>query len=209
MDKRLKEKHDKRYKNEVFHKDNIVLVQLWTVRGRRRSPRKRFIIEGKIIDKNLKSNSYKISLTCPGETQQTILWVTIDDLTIAKKQEKAPKKQNRSYYISLAKTDRLENLTNQEFSVIYDPPRDGSCQFYALAYFLCASGYSCDASSLRSQVADYLENHSANKRSQPYELFAAILWDQYLTEMSQDEIYGNKITLQAIVHLYNIHLYRH
>ena len=133
MDKRLKEKHDKRYKNEVFHKDNIVLVQLWTVRGRRRSPRKRFIIEGKIIDKNLKSNSYKISLTCPGETQQTILWVTIDDLTIAKKQEKAPKKQNRSYYISLAKTDRLENLTNQEFSVIYDPPRDGSCQFYALA----------------------------------------------------------------------------
>ena len=26
VDKRLKEKHDKRYKNEVFHKDNIVLV---------------------------------------------------------------------------------------------------------------------------------------------------------------------------------------
>ena len=62
------------------------------------------------------------------------------------------------------------------------------------AYFLRASGYFCDAISLRNQVAHYLENHSANEKDQPYELFAAIPWDQYLTEMPQDASYGDQIT---------------
>ena len=73
------------------------------------------------------------------------------------KQEKAPKKQKGSYYIPLTKNDLLESPMNQGFSVIYDPPGDGSCQFHALAYFLRASGYSCDATSLLNQVVYYLQ----------------------------------------------------
>ena len=131
---------------------------------------------------------------------------TTDNLTNAKKQKKAPKKQKRSYYIPLTKNDRLEGLTNQAFSVIYDPPGDGSCRFQTFAYFLGAFGYSCDATLFRNQLVHYLENHSANIEGQPYELFAAIPWDQYLIEMSQDETFGDQITLQAIADLYSVHI---
>ena len=48
----MHEKHDKRYKNEVFQKGDIVLVCLGTVCGGKGPPRKRFIVEEKVIDKN-------------------------------------------------------------------------------------------------------------------------------------------------------------
>ena len=48
-----------------------------------------------------------------------------------------------------------------------------------------------------------MENHSANKKDQPYELFATIPWDQYLTE---DAPHGDQITLQAIAHFYNVNI---
>ena len=51
-----------------------------------------------------------------------------------------------------------------------------------------------------------MENHSANKKDQPYELFATIPWDQYLTEMPQDAPHGDQITLQAIAHFYNVNI---
>ena len=44
MDKRMKEKHDKRYKNEVFQKDDIVLVWLGTNCGGSGTSRKSFIV---------------------------------------------------------------------------------------------------------------------------------------------------------------------
>ena len=44
MDKRMKEKYDKRYKNEVFQKDDIVLVWLGTDCGGSGAARKSFIV---------------------------------------------------------------------------------------------------------------------------------------------------------------------
>ena len=90
MDKRMKEKHNERYENEVFQKGETALVRLETVCVG--TLRKRFTIEGKVNDNSSKSDSYKISLICPGETQQTNLWVPTDNLTNSKKQEKVPKK---------------------------------------------------------------------------------------------------------------------
>ena len=57
MNKRINEKHDKRYKNEVFQKGDIVLVRLGRVRGGKRGPQKRFIVEGKVINKSSKSDN--------------------------------------------------------------------------------------------------------------------------------------------------------
>lgn len=67
-----------------------------------------------------KSDKYKISEIILGETKQANLWVKINNFAIAKKQQKASKKQKQSYYILLTKNDRLESLTNQRFSVIYE-----------------------------------------------------------------------------------------
>ena len=57
----------------------------------KKEPRKRLIIEVKVIDKSSKSDSYKIPLVHPGETQRTNLWVTIENWTNTKKKEKVPK----------------------------------------------------------------------------------------------------------------------
>ena len=92
MDERMKEKHNKRYESEVFQNGETALVQLETVCVGKGALRKRFTIEGKVNDNSSKSDSYKISLICPGEAQQTNLWVPNDNLTNSKKQEKVPKK---------------------------------------------------------------------------------------------------------------------
>ena len=95
-------------------------------------------------------------------------------------------------------------IENQGYELIFDLSGDGSFQFSALAYFLRASGDQVSSSMLRNQVVEYLQNHCTNEEGQPYELFLSNAWSEYLNEMLSDETHGDKITLTAVDHLYNL-----
>lgn len=60
----------------------------------KKEPRKRLIVEVKVIDKSSKFDSYKIPLIHPGETQRTNLWVAIENWTNTKKRKKFLKLKN-------------------------------------------------------------------------------------------------------------------
>ena len=63
-----------------------------------------------------------------------------------------------SYHL---KSDHIDMLKNQGYKIIFDPSGDGSCQFSAIAYFFCSSGFDCS-----EEVVDYLKTHRKNVCSQ-------------------------------------------
>ena len=63
----------------------------------------------------------------------------------------------RQFLIQFKKNDRIDMFKNQIYEIIFDTSGDGSCQFGAIAYFLCSSGFDCSANQLREEVVDYLK----------------------------------------------------
>ena len=112
----------------------------------------------------------------------------------------------RHFLIPLKQSDRIDMLKNQGYEIIFDPSGDGSCQFSATAYFFCSSGFDCSANQLREEVFDYLKAHRKNEEGQHNELFAGIPWSSYLNEMRLNGTFGDHVTLDAILRMYNVHI---
>ena len=162
----------------------------------------------KIFKMHKKWDKYKISEIILGETKQANLWVKINNFAIVKKQQKTSKKQKQSYYIPLTKNDRLESLTNQRFSAIYEWSSErwklsASC----IGLFHAHIWLFFDASLFRNWDIHYFRKRRANIEGQPPHPVLVFPWDQYLTKMSQDKRRSDQITLQGIIaHLYNEHI---
>ena len=87
--------------------------------------------------------------------------------------------------ISLTKRDRIEQFTDQDYNVVYDPPGDGNCQFSAFCFALRNIGLHRSPETLRREVVQYLNsNDIANVI--PLAFFAGVPWEQYLQEMQMD-----------------------
>ena len=71
----------------MFKKDEKVLVRLRSKEGKGASKR-RFVVEGKVIEKSETAENYKVSLVRSVETVQTELWIEIEDITVLKKDTK-------------------------------------------------------------------------------------------------------------------------
>ena len=68
------------------------------------------------------------------------------------------------FLIPLKKTDCIDMLKNQGYKITFDQSGHGSCQFSAIAYFLCSSGFDCSANQLHEGVVDYLKKtHRKNE----------------------------------------------
>ena len=65
-------KYKKKYKSVVFKKDKKVLVRLRS-KGGKSAPKRRFVVEGKVIKKSKRAENCKVSLVRPRETTQTKL----------------------------------------------------------------------------------------------------------------------------------------
>ena len=125
IDDRIIAKYKKRYKSVVFKKDEKVLVRL-SSKGGKGTPKRRFVVEGKIIKKSERTENYKLSLVRRGETVQTKLWIGIEDITTLKKDTKQLAKERRDYarrhfLIPLKKSDCMSMLKNQGYKIIFDP----------------------------------------------------------------------------------------
>ena len=191
-------------------------------------PKKRFVVDGTIMKRNVQLGKYKITYKSPTTDKSCCDWVSVEDVTSAtaaeekrkrvrarqqtsssamKKQEKAKKAAHREkYYIPMTHKELDEPFGDQGYDVVFNPPGDGNCQFSALAHLFQTVGVFRSEESLRREIVRYLTENPNTQDEFPIELFAGIPWPQYLASMAQNGTYGDHITLQAVANLYNVEL---
>ena len=214
-DRTLK-RHERLNTCSVYHPGDTVLVRYGKGKGKY-VPTKRHILEGRVIKKNKRFDSYKIRVRVPGSKLSTSLWFPVEDIADFKsnlttnktkrvKRKRNTKRKNKNLLIPLTKDDRLEQLTNQGYELIYDPPGDGDCQFTALSFFLRDIGIHRSADTLRKEVVRYLELNDVDQYGWPLELYVGVPWSEYLNQMSHIGTYGDELTLRAVSNIFNIEL---
>ena len=98
--------------------------------------------------------------------------------------------------------DRLNQMTSPGKDIIFNPDKDGNCQFEATAFSLNLHGVICITPNvLREGVVSYLRDNQVNLEYFPLELLP---WYNDVTIMSCDRIYGDQITLQAISDIFSV-----
>lgn len=119
-------------------------------------------------------------------------WISVNDITSTtmdkeKRKRKlacqSNKKMHKKNYL-IPYSSHREKFTDMQsginFSISYDPTKDGNCQFYALCHELANIGIFHSAETLREEIVSYLESHPNSPDGTSMELFAGTPWDQCL-----------------------------
>lgn len=199
-----------------------VFIRFPFSKTRRIAPKKRYVIEGKIIKRKLRLHKYEVEYQSPTTKTRSISWVSVEDITSKTREEEQKKKDvaklklkkkkatearhshKKKFYIPMKKQDYYKEFSSQGYSVSFDPAGDGNCQFDALAHFLPDIGIFRSRGTLRYEVVRHLETNPGNNEGVPLEMFAAMPWSQYLANMASDSTYGDHITLQAFANMFNV-----
>lgn len=213
LDERMINKHTRKYTNQVYKKHQQVLVRISDKKKGKGAPKRRFVVEGEIVRKSTKSDSYKVNFVPPGQKVQKTEWFSVEDVTGGENtskelsMNKRKKTHIKNFYLPLTLDDRVVTFQDQGYNVVYNPRGDGNCQFSALSNFLQSNGFeNCTPRSLRQEVVQYLRDNPLNSEGQPLELFAGMAWDNYLSEMERNGVYGDQITLHGIAALYRMQI---
>ena len=210
----------------VYSVGETVIIRFPFSRTSRVAPKRRYVIEGKIIKRNLRLHKYKIEFISPVTKKTCVRWLSVDDVTSVtvteEKKEKDRAKRKRTevkrakqakamnnkkkYLIPMTREDNEKQFLEQGYRIIYNPAADGNCQFEALAFFLKNIGIHRSNCSLRDEIVRYLEENPDNEEGMPLEMYAAMPWTQYLAGMAQNSSFGDQITLQAVANLFQIEL---
>ena len=75
-----------------------VLVRLM-LKGGKGAPKRRFVVERKVIKKSERAENYKVTLVRPGETAQTKLWIGIEDITDSKRTQNNWQKNEENMHV--------------------------------------------------------------------------------------------------------------
>ena len=102
--------------------------------------------------------------------------------------------------------DRMHLLTEQGYSMTFNPSKDGNCQFSAIAHALSEYGIFRSPTTLRYEVVEYLRNNSHNAEGFPFDVFLTQPWEDYLQEMSHHGTYGDQITLQTVADMLGVEI---
>ena len=106
----------------------------------------------------------------------------------------------------ITREEQLRSITEQGYEVLFDPPVDGNCQFSMDAYPLRNLGIFRSTVTLGNDVINYLNTNDISPDGFLLELFAGILWCQYLNEMKRNGTYGEEITLRALANVFGIEI---
>ena len=100
----------------------------------------------------------------------------------------------------------MDEITNQGYAIIYDPPGNGDCQFAALPYLLQRIGVYRSPSTLRAEAVRYLEANDRDHEGWPLKLFVATPWSSYIQLMRRSGTFGDDLTLRAVANLFNVEI---
>ena len=142
------------------------------------------------------------------------MWFSVEDMAdyiksnVVGEKNKTTKLQNlrKELLIPLTTEDHLDEITNQGYAIIYDPPGNGDCQFAALTYLLQRIGVHRSPSTLRAEVVQYLETNSRDHESWPLKLFMATPWSSYVQQMRKSGTFGDELTLRTVANLFNLEI---
>ena len=140
------------HKASIYELGEEVLVRYRPNRRGKFPPKRRQILKGKIIDRNRKIGMYKIDIHPPGADTNIEKWVSVENITdisekIAnqKRQQKEKKRKlkrlRKELYIPKTEADHYEVFTDLGFTISYNPPGNGNCQFNAMCYFASSDWY--------------------------------------------------------------------
>jgi len=194
----------------------------------RTAPKLRFVVEGKIIKRNLRIAKYKIWFENPTTKSHQCTWVSVEDITSLTAEKEKRKKDlakerlknkgknlnrkehlsshRKKFYIPLEGKDNHEAFWDQGFDISFNPAGDGNCQFAAVANALQDVGIYRSNETLRREVVQYLSDNPNAMDGSSLELFAAMPWSEYLNTMAQNSTYGDQLTLEAMANLYLIEI---
>lgn len=219
---------ERRMKNNppsTYSVGETVLVRFPFSRTSKSAPKRRYVIQAKVIKRNLKLHRYKVTYEHPQISDKRNSWVSVEDITSLtadeeKKKKEAAKMKKKVNKKTVSKTppvpsqhyEKLEALNpyqefeNQGYALGYNPSGDGNCQLSAVAHQLQKIAIFRSAETLRDEVCKYLEEHDSASDGMPLELFTGIPWTEYLQQMARDGTYGDQLTLQAIADMFNVQL---
>lgn len=219
LEKRMIDKHTRLNPPAAQYKPGEeVLLRVKSGKGKI-APKRRHVVKGKVISRNLRTSMYKVSFVNPNSNEQVQKWISVEDITSVscredkekrKKQERKKEEylHRKKYLIPLTSQDRLESLADRG-DIAFNPPGDGNCQFSALCFWLRSIGIERTPKTLRREIVRYLRENPNDLEGSPLELFAGQPWSDYLAEMIKDGTYGDHITLQAAANLFNVQLNIH
>jgi len=172
----------------------IILVHYPFSRISKAAPKRHYVIQGKIIKRDMKLFRYKVKYEHPETHCDITSWVSVEDITsltvaeenkkkeIAKRKKVASRKKSLDknsaalslHHMSLTTNEIYEEFQNQGFKVTYNPPGNGNCQFAAVAYHLQNIGILRSPETLRDEVCKYLDEHDSAPDGMPLELFVGM-----------------------------------
>lgn len=227
-DERYIQRRMKNNPSSKYYVGETVLIRFPFSKKSRTAPKRRFVLEGKIIKRNLRNAKYKISFENPKTKRHQCTWISVEDITsltvekekrrkdlarerLKNKGKNLNKKERKSshrkkYYIPLERNDQHEAFRYQGFAISFNPAGDGNCQFAAVAHALQDFGIYRSNETLRREVVQYLSDNPNAADGSPLELFAAMPWAEYLNTMAQNSTYGDQLSLQAMANLYLVEI---
>ena len=197
-----------------------VYVRLPRKGGIKNAAKRRYVLEAKILKRNIHRHVYKVAYISPVTLKKSEKWMPVDEITsltlgeekrkqrparITKKRQEA---HRRRYYIPMEQDDYQKVIEEQGFDIQYNPPGDGSCQFAALANQLSALGIFRSAETMREEIVRYLQTTTVDNEGFPLLEFLPEFnsWEQYLEYMARYNTFGDQITLFAAANLFNINI---
>ena len=101
MDEQMIRKHKRKYKNDAFAINEVILVWLGSKRSEKRASQKRYVVKEKILKMSCWSGNEKLSLILPSETTPTptAIWTLIENITNIKGNPKDNKNLLRSRFL--------------------------------------------------------------------------------------------------------------
>ena len=103
------------------------------------------------------------------------------------------------------RNNMIDEITGQGYTITYNPPGDGNCQFLALCHSLLNFGVFHSPKTLRQEIVEYIRNHE-NINNLLIREFLEIPWDRYITEMDTERMYGDEITFRVFANIFDIEL---
>ena len=111
----------------------------------------------------------------------------------------------------MRRDDYVKAIKDQGFKLVYNPPRDGNCQFAALSHLARKIGIFRSPETVRKEIVAYLQSNPYDSDGFPLLEHLAenefAFWNDYIKHMAQDGTYGDQLTLYAAANLYNIDIH--
>lgn len=200
--------HRKKYKCAQYNKGDQVFINFSKKGGK--GYKTRHVILGQVLKKGNDGDRYYLKFTNPTSEEVERKWYSVEDLAgsncESNQARKSKKAHRKKYLIPLSKQNRIDTFTDQGYTLTYDPPGDGNCQFHAVARALATFGMYRSAHTLRNDVVRYLSENENDQDGWPLELFMGMPMSEYISEMARDATYGDHLTLRAMANLFNIQI---